>query len=237
MQYFQSYTPFDVQKITVNDITELENFIKGITFDIYASTPVKFLMFENLSGYGGFCCISHHMVSDAWSHSLFLEEVLKNYNELVLGESTDSFRVSSYKNFISSEEEYLKSEKFKKDKEYWESKFQTNSEIISLKNNNSFETDSIRKSFMFPQSIIKYCNENKISAFSFFYAVISIYFSRIENTDEIIIGTPYLNRTNFVEKNTIGMFISTLPFKNKIDDNQSIRDYIKDIAVMQIGGL
>ncbi len=237
MQYFQSYTPFDVQKITVNDITELENFIKGITFDIYASTPVKFLMFENLSGYGGFCCISHHMVSDAWSHSLFLEEVLKNYNALVLGESTDSFRVSSYKNFISSEEEYLKSEKFKKDKEYWESKFQTNSEIISLKNNNSFETDSIRKSFMFPQSIIKYCNENKISVFSFFYAVISIYFSRIENTDEIIIGTPYLNRTNFAEKNTIGMFISTLPFKNKIDGNQSISDYTKDIAVMQIGGL
>ena len=41
-QYFEDYSPFDVQKIVVNDIDELEEFIKGITFDIYSSTPVKF---------------------------------------------------------------------------------------------------------------------------------------------------------------------------------------------------
>lgn len=236
-QYFEDYSPFDVQKIVVNDIDELEEFIKGITFDIYSSTPVKFLMFENLSGYGGFCCIAHHLISDAWSHSIILEEVLKDYNSMVLNKENSSYRTSSYKDFINSEEEYLKSDKFKKDKEYWEDKFSSSSEILSLKSSNSFETDSIRKSFNLPEIISKHCIENKISIFSFFYAIISIYFSRIENTDDIIIGTPYLNRTNFKEKNTLGMFISTLPFKNKIDDNQSIADYIKDIAVQQIGGL
>lgn len=238
MQYFEDYTPFDVQLITINDISELEDFIKGITFDIYNSTPVKFLLFKNLSGYGGFCCITHHLISDAWSHSIILEEVLKDYNALILNKENTSFRVSSYKDFIQSEDEYLNSEKFLKDKEYWENKFDTNSEIVSLKDTtNSFETDSIRKSFLFPQNIIQYCNENKISVFSFFYAIISIYFARVENSEEIIIGTPYLNRTNFKEKNSLGMFISTLPFKNKIDDNQTIADYIKEIAVMQIGGL
>ena len=34
----------------------------------------------------------------------------------------------------------------------------------------------------------------------------------------MVIGTPVLNRTNFLAKSVFGMFISTQPFKQFIDD-------------------
>ncbi|MBQ9279588.1 MAG: amino acid adenylation domain-containing protein [Clostridia bacterium] len=238
-QYFENYIPFDVPKITVNDIPELEAFIKDITFDIYSAAPIKFVMFENISsGFGGFCCILHHLIGDAWSLSLILEETLKCYNQLMNPEKTYEPRTSSYKSFIEQEAEYLTSDKFQKDKEYWEEKFHTPSEIFTFKNSeNVFETNSKRLSFELPTNIKNFCTENKISMFSFFYTVIAVYFARILNMEEMIIGTPYLNRTNFREKNAMGMFISTLPFKQKIDFQMPVSKLIKEITISELGAL
>lgn len=237
-QYFENYVPFDVSKITVQNIGELEEFIKGITFDIYASTPIKFVMFENLSGFGGFCCILHHLIGDAWSLSLILEETLKSYNKLMHEDVSYSPRISSYQSFIHTEENYLTSEKFQKDKEFWESKFEEPAEIFTFKTKETtFETNSQRISYTLPENIKAFCTQKKISVFSFFYAVISVYFSRIIGSNDIIIGTPYLNRTSFSEKNSMGMFISTLPFRQKIHPESTAQDYIKDITISELGAL
>ena len=131
-QYFENYTPFDVEKMIVNDIDELEDYLKAVTFDIYGNTPIKFLMFENMSGYSGFACVLHHLIGDAWSLSLILEETLKAYDQLIHDGTITKLRNSSYKDFINSEENYLISEKFKKDKLYWQDKFSMSSEILSF---------------------------------------------------------------------------------------------------------
>lgn len=237
-QYFENYTPFDVEKIVIDGISELEDYVKNITFDIYSHTPIKFVMFDNISGDGGFCCILHHLIGDAWSLSLILEETLKAYNQLSRNGKVTDLRTSSYKTFIDSEKSYLTSEKFQKDKAYWEEKFNKSSELVSFRNStNLFETASQRKTLTLPENIVKYCRENKISMFSFFFAAISIYFSRISNSEEIIIGTPFLNRTNAKEKNSMGMFISTLPFKQEINPDMKINEYIKEITISQLGAL
>lgn len=238
-QYFENYTPFDVERITIDSLDELDDYIKGITFNIYDKTPIKFVMFDNIStGHGGFACILHHLIGDAWSLSLILEETLRAYNELMQNGAVKGLRESSYKNFIYSEKEYLESEKFQKDKLYWEEKFNKSADIFSFRNNsNLFETSSIRKTLNVPQNIVAYCKENKISMFSFFYAIIAIYFSRIMNLEEVMIGTPYLNRTNAKEKNSMGMFISTLPFRQTVNPELTSAEFIKDITVAQLGGL
>ena len=178
-QYFENYTPFDVPKMVIDNIDELEDFLKSVTFDIYSSTPIKFVMFENLSGPSGFACVLHHLIGDAWSLSLILEETLKAYDQLMQTGSIQKLRSSSYRDFINSEEIYLSSEKFKKDKAYWEERFNSNSEIFSFRaNGNFFDTCSARKSLKIPQELVMYCKENRISPFSFFFAAVSIYFSR-----------------------------------------------------------
>ena len=237
VQYFENYTPFDVPKITINDTDELEDYLKNVTFDIFGGQMIKFLMYENATtGVGGFACVLHHLIGDAWSLSLIAEETMIAYAELLKSGTTDNCRISFYKDFIDSEAEYLESEKYIKDKEFWENKFSESSDIFSFKSNSSFfETSSTRKIFPVQENLIKYCKENKISLFSFFFAAYSLYFSRIINSDEVILGTPFLNRTNRAERNSMGMFISTLPFKQNINNEQTIEEFIKEISITQLG--
>ena len=57
-------------------------------------------------------------------------------------------------------------------------------------------------------------------------SIYSIYLSKLTNISEPIIGTPVLNRTNFKEKHTSGMFISTVPFKANVDSNITFSEFV-----------
>ena len=62
-------------------------------------------------------------------------------------------------------------------------------------------------------------------------AIYAIYTNRVCNLDDFVIGTPILNRTNFKEKLTTGMFISTIPFRINIDNNSCFKDFISGISM------
>ena len=59
-------------------------------------------------------------------------------------------------------------------------------------------------------------------------AIYSIYISKVNNLNDFILGTPILNRTNVAQKNTMGMFINTIPIRIKIEDNSNIIDFLND---------
>ena len=48
--------------------------------------------------------------------------------------------------------------------------------------------------------------------------------------DDFVIGTPILNRLNFADKQTSGMFVSTIPLRISIPNNSSFIDFSKTIA-------
>lgn len=233
-QFFNDYSYTEYEVLNFDNVDGLREYLKNMTFDAF-SCPLKLGMFKTLDDNGGFFCSIHHSISDAWSMTSLTENVLKYYYYLLNNQEIEE-KTFSYVDFINSEKEYLNSNKYLKDKEYWENIFETPIDYLNLKKGATlFDTKSIRKSFNIPEEISKYCTLQKISPFSLFFASISLYFSRIYNQKEITIGTPVLNRTNFAEKNTSGMFIATLPFRQKIDDNLTAYEFIKQISVNQIG--
>ena len=64
--------------------------------------------------------------------------------------------------------------------------------------------------------------------------IFSIYLSKINNIEAPIIGTPVLNRTNFKEKNTAGMYISTIPFKSVVKPDITFDEFLKNVNLMQM---
>ncbi len=61
-------------------------------------------------------------------------------------------------------------------------------------------------------------------------AVYSLYISRISHLNDFTIGTPILNRTNFDQKHTIGMFISIAPLRITLQEETSFADFAKEIS-------
>ena len=140
----------------------------------------------------------------------------------------------SYLDYINTEKEYLLSDSFLKDKTYWESYIKNIPEMLSFKENilkkGSRTVRYIDElSLEFSAKINEFCKENKITPYVFFIALHSIYLYKVSGKEDFIIGTPLLNRKNKNEKNTIGMFVSTVPLRFKINKNTKLTDLFASI--------
>ena len=240
IQYFKDYVPFKLKPISLDNIDDLNTITNKIVnepFKTINSNLYKFKLFILPDGTGGIIAVFHHLIADAWSLSLFISEFIDIYSNLLKG--NNSFNsYPAYSEYISSCENYENSSRFTKDKDYWDSVFASNPTLtyISRKrditNSNSSRTIcSFEDSFY--TRILDYCKIHKCSVYTFFMAIFSIYLAKINSSSSAILGTPVLNRSNFKEKNTSGMFVSNVPFKIDIDSNINFEDFLSKVSLNQ----
>ena len=89
----------------------------------------------------------------------------------------------------------------------------------------------------FVSKIKYYCKQNKISMYHFLIGIYAIYFGKINNMDIFTFGTPILNRTNFAEKHTSGMYISTSLLKIDMSQNMPFSEFVQNICKTCLGML
>ena len=247
-QYISDFEEFNVPTVNVankDDISKIENDLMSQVFDIF-SNLFTFRLFRFPDGKGGFLVNVHHIISDSWTLGLLAKEIVRTYSHLTKNEELDFSNIYSYTDFIESEQDYISSPKFIKDKEYWNSIFKTIPEQASIIGNttslqDSFSCKANRSVFSIDtflmDKINNFCKSNHISVFNFFMAVYSIYIGRVSNLDDFVIGTPILNRTNFKEKNTTGMFINTAPIRICFTDDMSFKSFAEKISKDSLGML
>ena len=72
---------------------------------------------------GGFYIKTHHFISDAWSMSIVGNQIVEYYTALKAEKPIPDEPKPAYLTILSEEEKYLQSERFLKDKAYWDKKF------------------------------------------------------------------------------------------------------------------
>ena len=242
MQYVDTFTEFNIELISVEtdkDVKCLERKMCDTPFNTLDNFLFDFKLFKFPNGNGGFIINAHHLISDAWTAGLVVNEIMGYYEALIKGEEISDEPNPSYVEYINSEKEYLNSEKFNKDKAFWNEMFKTVPEVATIpsikQETKELNCDAKRKLFTIPKETIElinvFCKTKKASIFNFFMGVFSVYLSRVSSLDEFVIGTPILNRGNFKEKQTTGMYISTIPFKVSINHEEFFGDFISNIAV------
>ena len=243
-QEIADFEPFNIEIVDVKneeELATLENEMVDIPFTILNSYLHHFKMYRLPSGKGGFVLVAHHLICDACTAGLVASKTINIYNSLLKGEEVTEAS-TSYINYINSENDYLVSNKFEKDKEYWNTVFETVPEIgtiPSIKQESKNTCKAARKTFVLPKEQVEkinaFCLSNKISAFNFFMALYAIYVGRVSGLDDFVLGTPILNRSTFIEKTTPGMFISTVPFRFTLANDLSFIDFAKKIAFDSLG--
>ena len=242
LQYLSSFSEFEIENVLVNtnqDIKDIENEMSNTPFEVLNNLLFSFKTFTFPDGHGGFVITAHHLISDAWTAGLVVNEIMDYYEKIINSQIIDN-QNPSYLDYITSEQEYLNSEKFNKDKEFWNEIFKTIPEVATVpsisveSSNSSLSCKAKRKQFIIPKEtmtlINEFCKQNKASAFNFFMAVLAIYLSRVSSLDDFTIGTPILNRGNFKEKQTTGMYISTIPFRISIDHKITFAEFLSNIS-------
>ena len=238
--FFQPIKLIDLS--SENEVSALEQSLVNKLFNLEEKTS-EIVMFRFPEGNGGFIVNIHHIVSDAWTLGLLCRKIMEAYSILDNNEDISQIKKSSYIDYINSEKDYLKSDKFTSDEQFWNTTFSSLPNSISIPAStaysNTFSCVAKRENFVMPKKqvnlIKKLCKSHKLSLFNLFMSIISIYLYKINNINDFVIGTPILNRLNFNEKNTTGMFINIAPFKVNIPENSTCIDFFKQISRDSMG--
>lgn len=178
---------------------------------------------------------THHIISDAWTLGQIAEQIKEYY--LKISNNEEIAIKPSYLEYIKKDEKYRLSEKYVLDKEFW------NDYIEELKCKNKYEIVKDKRcqriekaiSIKLYEKIKNFCSENKLSEYSFLLAIISVYFSKIFDEEEIIIGTPFLNRKKVdKELEMLGMFIATLPINIITKKQMTFIEVCKNINTISL---
>jgi non-ribosomal peptide synthetase component F len=163
--------------------------------------------------------------------------IVAYYCDLIKNRDDASFNtlMPSYLSYIEKEKLYLESNRIEKDKDYWESTFDSAPErtVLKSRKSNIVSAKSRRKTFIAPKKFAKklrdYCAENKVTPYPLFLSALAMYINRVTEKEDIILGTPILNRLNHADKNTSGMFINTIPLRININSEDSFMNFSQSI--------
>ena len=227
-QYVADYAEADIEVLHFGNKAELDSYAAE-----YAKEPLDFygalamIKIVLIPGKIGLLAKLHHIISDAWTLSL----IATQFNELIKGDGVQAF---SYLDYIKEENEYVAGKRYQKDRDYFLSQFAEcdESTFLSEKQAKSFSAERATYSIGKDKTaeITSYAAKNNISAFSLFMTAAAVYFSRVKmNTEKFYLGTPLLNRADFCQKNTVGMFINTVPLLINLDNESAFAENLKSV--------
>lgn len=156
VQYVKEYRLFDIPEMAFSSEAEFDEYANS-----FAKEPIfkedaelyRFVVF-NISGKSGILVVLSHLISDAWTFSILAKEVDKAY-QFLEGLGKKPLEEGNYLDYIASEKEYLESEKYKKDEEFWNKKFQNRPEeaVIKIPTGSMTSSDSNRTVRQIPQAL------------------------------------------------------------------------------------
>ncbi|WP_050900457.1 non-ribosomal peptide synthetase [Paenibacillus elgii] len=184
-------------------------------------------------------CKFNHITLDGLSSDTMLHLIMEYYIEIAKGNVPAHHAQSTYLDYIYADQEYGKSDRYQKDKEYWLDKFRTLPEVMGVKSYSAHavSTEAKRKSVVisgdFYEKLRAFSERNNVSLFTLFLSVLYVYLYKATGNEDISVGTILANRTSKKEKATLGMFASTIAGRISVDPDQSLLSLLHHVSKEQ----
>lgn len=243
VQYVSNHFDREIKTVDFSDAEDcMASFLRWldkkrrIPFQVNDSDLFEFVIFKLGEGDGGLFIKAHHTIADGWGMILSVNQINDYYFRLLKGTGPIVSNYSSYIDYIESEQKFCVSEDFEINRRFWNNLFKTIPELTTLRpNKQAFGScEANRKTFTisreFTIRLTQFSEDLSVSLFVLFLSALTICLNKILDCDDIIIGTPLLNRPTIKEKTTIGMFIETIPVRLKVDNSLTFEAFILQVA-------
>ena len=175
----------------------------------------------------------HHVVSDAWTMMLVANQFLS----ILQGKPVESF---NYIEFMEREKKYDISERHKRDAVYMQSELDKLPQATWVWPEPYKSLEGRRKTVELDrettESILNYCKEHNTTPYNVFLVGICAFMNRKMNRDMFYLGSVALNRANYREKNTTGLFVSSFPVLMELDQNDSFYETLIKVGQKSMNG-
>ncbi|MGO4295011.1 amino acid adenylation domain-containing protein [Chitinophaga sp. RAB17] len=181
----------------------------------------------------------HHIVSDGWSISVMVQEVMRFYEALCKNETPVIAPLEiQYKDYMHWLTQRIDSAKGEEARDFWRSQFAEEAPALHLPTDfprpamQSF--DGAVAKFYFDdtlyQRIQTFCRGTQITPFNFFRATLTLLLSKFSGQKNITIGTPVSGRNHADLENQVGLYVNTLPLRMEINPEDPFTVFLKRTA-------
>ncbi|MGG1140176.1 amino acid adenylation domain-containing protein [Bacillus mycoides] len=243
-QYFikheeQEFEFFDFSSVEDSDLLEkwIEQKTKE-TFTLYNSDLYYFALIKLNDNECAVFGNVHHIIMDGLSIQIFTSQIAKYYYEMH-NETEEGEIRNSYVQFLANEQTYLNSIRFQKDQKFWLEEFKTIPSVTGLKPYNTYQvsTKASRETFILSEHLKKkielFSEDYKLSVYSLFVAAFSLSMYRWTSSLDIALGMAYGNRMTKMERELIGMMVSTVPLRMDMDPEEEVLSFIGRVSRKQ----
>ncbi|MBK5469413.1 amino acid adenylation domain-containing protein [Bacillus sp. TH19] len=243
-QYFikheeQEFEFFDFSSVEDSDL--LEKWIEQKTKETFTLFNSDLYYFALIKLNDNECAVFgnvHHIIMDGLSIQIFTSQIAKYYYEMH-NETEEGEIRNSYVQFLANEQTYLNSIRFQKDQKFWLEEFKTIPSVTGLKPYNTYQvsTKASRETFILSEYLKKkielFSEDYKLSVYSLFVAAFSLSMYRWTSSLDIALGMAYGNRMTKMERELIGMMVSTVPLRMDMDPEEEVLSFIGRVSRKQ----
>ena len=240
-QGMQYVVPYEEQEIGFFDFSknadpeaDYRNWVQDVfkqSFDLIDSPMFYFAIYKISEARFGILLKIHHLIADGWSIALIQKQACEFYTQLFRNAEQVLYETSSYLDFIESEEKYLNSKRFMKNKAFWAEKLQNPPSEFLYNGAASIEgqRSRIEVETSLSNQIKDFIHHKKCSLNTFFTAAMMIYLYKTTNETDLMMGTGVFNRTNRGQRRMIGMFTSTMPLRFLLNPKHHAGELIEEL--------
>ena len=174
-----------------------------------------------------------HTITDGWGTAIFFRELIKTYNQNINhGKDNQTERDWVIPDYLEEEVQYLESNNFQRDCNYWQQRLNNVSPKIFTQIKQQ-ELHGQRQSIYISREqynrVNQLCQNIQSNAFHFILSLISIYLTNHYSKKDLVVGLSLLNRSKKSFKDAFGLFVSTIPFRVEINGNETIHELLDKI--------
>ena len=179
----------------------------------------------------------HHIASDGWSTSIFVNEVMEFYNAYVEGRPVKLSPLSvQYADYSVWQRNNLQDEVLDKKVEYWKDKLKG---VAVLQLPTDYQRPAERSSHgalltfninkLLSDQLEALSREEGATLYMFLLATFNVLLHRYSGQEDICVGSPIANRTQKEVEGLIGFFVNTLALRSEVRSESSFKELLQQV--------
>ena len=212
--------------------SESEDVIKEFVrpFDLSTGYPFRVGLITIKEGEHILVLDQHHIVSDGLSREILINDFWSLYK----GMDLPPLRLQ-YKDYAVWQQDEPQQELMAKDKEFWLSEYKEQVAGLELPSDHdrpmvkSGKGDSVKFQIEVnkAQKIAALTQKLGLIPFVFFTSVYTILLNKLSGQEDIVVGTPTLGRHHVDLEGIVGMFVNTIPLRNRVNTGLPFLEYLE----------
>nr|QEO74614.1 condensation domain-containing protein [uncultured bacterium] len=186
----------------------------------------------------------HHIVSDGWSMTVLMRELIVLYHAFSHGESSPLPELTiQYADYAVWQREWLQEEVLDQQMKYWREQLQGAPPVLELPTDHARPAVQSLRGRMLKrrmsgellQQLESLSRREGLTMYMSVLAAFVVVLARYSGQREIVVGTPIAGRTRREIEGLIGFFVNTLVLRTSVDEQESVRQLLERVREVCLG--